>query len=157
MKIRLVAIGRNAPQWIVEGFCEYSKRLPKQMSLELREIATAKRSGQKGLQQILEEEGAKMLDAIAPDDLVIALDERGAMWNTLDLAAKLQNCLNINQNISLLVGGPDGLHPDCKKRSHIIWSLSPLTLPHALVRVIVAEQIYRAWSILQHHPYHRGS
>jgi len=155
MKINLIAVGKNMPKWVEDGYCEYAKRLPPNLTLQLLEIAMPKRNKNEDLRRVVEQEGERMLAAIPSDSFVITLDEHGKTWRTLDLAKHLQSWQENYTSVSLLVGGPDGLSLACKKRANFTWSLSSLTLPHPLVRVVVAEQIYRAWSILQNHPYHR--
>lgn len=144
------------PNWVLLGFNDYAKRLPSNFKLQLVEIPLVSRVKTMDLQHVLHKEGQRMLQAISPDDFVIALDERGIRWSTKILASKLSNWQENYKVLSFLIGGPDGLAPACLSRATLKWSLSDLTLPHPLVRIIVAEQIYRAWSILQKHPYHRG-
>lgn len=139
MIINLIAVGKKIPTWIKTGFTEYAKRLPKDYKLQLIEIK--KREA--------------MLRAIPPNSLIIALDEHGQQWNSYELSCQLQKWRENYQQVSLLIGGPDGLTPECLTKAHLKWSLSSLTLPHQMVRIIVAEQLYRAWSILTKHPYHR--
>jgi 23S rRNA (pseudouridine1915-N3)-methyltransferase len=153
MIINLIAIGKNMPNWINQGFQEYDKRMPKDYKLQLIEILAIKRTS--NLQQIQEKEGKQMLKAIPKGSLIIALDERGQQWNTHELAKQLQNWHDNWREISLLIGGPEGLPSTCLTKANLKWSLSNLTLPHAMIRIIVAEQLYRAWSILTKHPYHR--
>jgi 23S rRNA (pseudouridine1915-N3)-methyltransferase len=155
MKIFLIAIGQQLPAWINEGFNEYSRRLPHECSLELIEVAAAKRFKNRPVQQQMVDEGERQLNAVPKNCRLIALDERGALWDTQTLVQHLQNWQQQGQNIALLVGGADGLAENCKKAAKEHWSLSRLTLPHGLVRIIIAEQLYRAWSIQQNHPYHR--
>lgn len=155
MKIQLLAIGKNMPTWINDGYNEYIKRLPSEFKISLCEIAAVKRTKSISLQQIQQIEGQKMLEAIPPGSFIVALDEHGQQWNTSELAINLQKWQNNWQKISLLIGGPEGLPPICLQKSQCQWSLSKLTFPHPLVRVVVAEQLYRAWSILNNHPYHR--
>ncbi len=143
MKIRLITIGHKAPGWLQEGYQDYIKRLPASCALELIEIPAEKRPEE------------KMLASIKADNHVVALDVKGKCWSTEQLAEKLQGWLQSGKNIDLLVGGADGLSPECLAKAQEKWSLSTLTFPHMLVRLIVAEQIYRAHSILQNHPYHR--
>lgn len=143
MKIRLITIGHKAPDWLQEGYQDYAKRLPASCALELIEIPAEKRPEE------------KMLATIKADNYVIALDVKGKCWSTEALSDKLQGWLQSGKNIDLLVGGADGLSPACLAKAQEKWSLSALTFPHMLVRLIVAEQIYRAHSILQNHPYHR--
>lgn len=143
MKIRLITIGHKAPSWIQEGYLDYAKRLPASCALELIEIPAEKRPEE------------KMLASIKPDNYVIALDVKGKPWSTEELADKLSHWLQSGKNIDLLIGGAEGLTTECLAKAHEKWSLSPLTFPHMLVRVILAEQLYRAHSILQNHPYHK--
>lgn len=143
------------PDWINIGFYEYAKRLPKNFQLNLHEITAIKRSKTANIQKIRTQEGSQLLAKAAPASLIIALDEHGKEFTTQELAQKLQQWHNEGQHLSLLIGGPDGLTQDVLTKAHLVWSLSKLTLPHPLVRVVVAEQIYRAWSIINKHPYHR--
>lgn len=155
MKIRLLTITHKSPGWIQEGYEEYAKRLPPSYALELIEIPAEKRTANADLKRITDREGEKMLAAIKPQHYVIALDVKGKLWSTEQLAENLASWQQMGQNIDLLVGGPEGLAPQCLALAKEKWSLSPLTFPHILVKLILAEQIYRAWSILQQHPYHR--
>lgn len=156
MKISLIAIGTKMPQWVTLGFQEYCQRLPKDYSLQLIEIPAEKRPKTFDVVRLLEREGEHMRALIPKNNLVIALTERGQSWNNEELSQKLHNWHDEGQDISLLIGGPEGLAPACLNAASYHWSLSPLTLPHPLVRIIVAEQIYRSWSIIQGHPYHRA-
>jgi 23S rRNA (pseudouridine1915-N3)-methyltransferase len=141
---------------LMEGYNDYAKRLPSSCSLELVEIPAEKRTANSDQKRLAEREGEKMLAQIKPHHRVIALDVKGKAWSTEDLASRLADWLQDGRNIDLLVGGADGLTTDCLQKAHETWSLSALTFPHLLVRLIVAEQIYRAHSILTNHPYHRA-
>lgn len=154
MRIRLLAVGNRMPGWVKTGYEDYARRLPRACRLELTDISPGKR--QRGAKRAVAEEGKRMLDAIGRDDAVIALDVEGKPWSTRKLASHMHDWLADGRDRCLLVGGPDGLAGDCLARAEQRWSLSPLTLPHPLVRVIVAEQLYRAHSMLNNHPYHRG-
>ncbi|EKD69994.1 MAG: Ribosomal RNA large subunit methyltransferase H [uncultured bacterium] len=155
MKIRLLTITHKSPAWIQEGYEEYEKRLPAHCTLELVEIPAEKRTANADVKRITDREGEKMLAAIHAQHHVIALDINGKLWSTEDLSLHLKNWQQAGRNIDLLVGGPEGLAPQCLQKAHEKWSLSPLTFPHILVKLIIAEQIYRAHTILQGHPYHR--
>jgi len=155
MIIRLIAVGNKMPDWVTEGYQDYAKRLPSGYALKLVEIAPEKRTKQADIPRITEREGEKILATIKPGNLVIALDVLGQPWSTPQLASALNTWHSENRDVDLLVGGPDGLSSACLQKSQLKWSLSALTLPHPIVRVVVAEQIYRAFSILQNHPYHR--
>jgi len=155
MRIRLLTITHKMPAWIQEGYEEYAKRLPSSCTLELVEIAAEKRGNNADIKRITAREGEKMLAAIKPNHHVIALDVKGKLWSTEDLSTQLGQWLQDGRHIDLLVGGPEGLAPECMKKAENVWSLSPLTFPHFIIRLMVAEQIYRAHSMLQGHPYHR--
>jgi 23S rRNA (pseudouridine1915-N3)-methyltransferase len=156
MKCRLIAAGTRLPEWVNSGFLEYQKRLRTPLVLELHEISVATRRAGENPQRAIAREGADMLAAIAKDDYVVALEIAGKAMNTEQLSVWLADRLRDGRALALLIGGPDGLSPQCRERADQTWSLSPLTLPHALVRVVVAEQIYRAMSLMAGHPYHRA-
>ncbi|OGT47852.1 MAG: 23S rRNA (pseudouridine(1915)-N(3))-methyltransferase RlmH [Gammaproteobacteria bacterium RIFCSPHIGHO2_12_FULL_41_20] len=156
MRIRLLTITHKIPIWVQEGFYEYHKRFPPTFTIELVEVPAEKRAKHTDITRIIQREGEKMLLAIHPHHDVIALDVKGKLWSTEQLTEQLVHRNQQGRNLDLLIGGPDGLSPMCLQRAQQTWSLSPLTFPHALVRIIVVEQLYRAWSILTNHPYHRG-
>ena len=156
MKCRLIAAGTRLPDWVNSGFHEYQKRLRTPLVLELHEIAVATRRAGENPQRAIMREGADMLAALGKDDYVVALEINAKTMSTEQLSAWLAERLREGRSLALLIGGPDGLSPPCRERADQSWSLSPLTLPHALVRVVVAEQIYRAMSLLAGHPYHRA-
>lgn len=156
MRIHLIAVGTRMPAWVTEAFNEYVKRLPRECTLQLVEIALSKRRKSQTPEQAAGEEGRQMLAAVPKDCSVIALDVAGKNWSTETLAGRLQDWLGSGRDVALLVGGPDGLSAACLARADLTWSLSALTYPHPLVRVILAEQLYRAWSINAGHPYHRS-
>ncbi len=144
------------PGWVNTGTDEYAGRMPPQCQLLIREIAAEKRTKNSDLNRIRQSEGEKLLAAIPDGNLVITLDVKGKPWSTEQLAQQLDSWMMSGRDVSLLVGGPEGLSPACLQRAEQSWSLSPLTFPHPLVRIVVAEQLFRAWSILTNHPYHRG-
>jgi 23S rRNA (pseudouridine1915-N3)-methyltransferase len=156
LKIHLLAVGLRMPDWVQAGYREYATRLPRECALQINEIPAGKRSSNADLPRIIRSEGERLLAAVPSGSCVIALDERGQAWSTAELAERLAGWLQGGRDVSLLVGGPDGLDPACRERAEDIWSLSRLTLPHPLVRIVVAEQLYRAWSLLHRHPYHRA-
>jgi 23S rRNA (pseudouridine1915-N3)-methyltransferase len=156
MKLHLIAVGDRMPDWVRTGYEEYAKRLPPECGLNLIEISPGRRGKHRDLARTIRDEGASMLAAIPTGARQLALDVQGKAWSTEELAVRLDSWLAGGRDIALLVGGPDGLAPACLASSEERWSLSPLTFPHPLVRVIIAEQLYRAWSILRGHPYHRG-
>ncbi len=156
MEINLLAIGTRMQSWVYEGFETYKNRLPRHIDLQLTEIPAGTRTAQGNVANAIEKEGEQQLRRLKPGGLVIALDETGKQWRSTELAEQLQTWLDDYSQVALMIGGPDGLSDACRQRAGQSWSLSHLTLPHGLVRVVLAEQIYRAWTILQGHPYHRS-
>lgn len=155
MKIKLIAVGTKMPSWVTQAFFEYQRRFPKDMPLELVEIPAGKRGKNADIARILHKEGQAMLAAVPHNYKIVTLDIPGKPWDTKQLAMQLESWKLDGRNIAILIGGPEGLAPECKQKAQQSWSLSPLTLPHPLVRVIMAESLYRAWSITANHPYHR--
>jgi len=155
MKIQLVAVGTKMPSWVENGLQEYLRRFPRDCSLEVIEIQAGKRGKNADIKRILEKEGELTLAAIPKGNRIVTLEVEGKPWTTPNLASNLEKWQLDGRNVSLLIGGPEGLAPSCIKASEQKWSLSALTLPHPMVRVIVAEALYRAWSINNNHPYHR--
>ncbi len=156
MNIHLISVGNRMPRWVQQGFDEYAKRLPRECALKLVEIAPGHRGKGADLARAMREEGERMLKAIPRDCLVVALEVKGKAWSTEQLAQNMEGWMADGRDVVLLVGGPEGMDDTCRQRADLLWSLSPLTLPHPLVRVVLAEQLYRAWSITQNHPYHRA-
>jgi 23S rRNA (pseudouridine1915-N3)-methyltransferase len=156
MRIRVAAVGQRMPQWVTEAWTGYIRRLPPVLNIELREIPLPRRGKNSNIRQAVNEEGAALLAAVPRDAFLVALDAGGRPWSTADLARRLEQWMGSGRDVCLLVGGPDGLAFDCLRRADAKWSLGPLTLPHPLVRVILAEQLYRAWTITSNHPYHRA-
>lgn len=156
MKINLLAVGTRMPGWVTQGYEEYSRRLPRECPLQLNEIAPAKRGKTGSAAQWKRDEASRLLAAVPDSHHVVALEVTGSRWSTEQLAGQMQSWLADGRDVSLLVGGPDGLDERCLQRADQQWSLSALTLPHPLVRIVLAEQLYRAWTVLQNHPYHRA-
>ena len=156
MRIKLIAVGGKMPDWVNSGFNEYVKRLPHELKLEVIEVPLGQRGKGADIQRAIAKESRQLLAAIEEKAQVVALDVKGSAWSTEQLAQKLSEWQMSGTNVALLVGGPDGLSPDCLQRAGQSWSLSKLTFPHPLVRVVVAEQLYRAWTLLNNHPYHRS-
>lgn len=155
MAIRLLSITHKMPAWIEAGYTTYASRLRSPFNLQLLAIPAEKRGVNADIHRIVEKEGEKILTAIKPHHYVIALDNLGSLWTTEQLSEKLTSIIEGGRILDLIVGGPDGLSATVRRRADALWSLSPLTFPHHLVRIIVAEQIFRAASIYHKHPYHR--
>jgi len=143
------------PAWVTDGVQTYTKRLPRHVQLEFREFAAAQRATGISADKLRAKEGDLLLKAVPPDAHVVALDEHGDSWSSTQLASQLEGWLANQPKVFFMIGGADGLSAECKQRANRLWSLSALTLPHALVRVVLAEQLYRAWTLTQGHPYHR--
>ncbi len=156
MNIYLISVGNRMPRWVVEGYEEYAKRLPGECALQLVEIAPGHRGKNADTARTLRDEGERMLKAVPKGCRIVALDVLGRAWSTEQLSETLAQWMADGPDLALLVGGPEGLAPVCREAAERSWSLSPLTMPHPLVRVVVAEQLYRAWSLLRNHPYHRA-
>ena len=155
MKIRLLTVGTKMPEWVDSGFKEYAKRMPPELRVELIEVPIGVR-GRNPSTQPKENQGRALLKHIGQQDFVVALEVLGKPQSTEALAGQLENWQMSGQDLCLLIGGPDGLSADCLARANLKWSLSDLTLPHPMVRILVMEQLYRAWTINTNHPYHRS-
>jgi len=156
VKARLVAIGERAPAWVAEGFAEYRKRLSHWLPLDLIEIAPGQRGKGRDPARAMREESARALAAVPAGHCLIALDGRGKMHTSEHLAIRLEHWRSQGRDLAFLIGGPEGHAPEVIARADELWSLGPLTLPHMLVRLVLAEQLYRAAAMLAGHPYHRG-
>ena len=156
MKGRLIAVGERAPTWVAQGFGEYQKRLSHWLPLELVEIGPGLRGKGRDAVRATFDEGQRVLAALPKSAQVIALDGRGTPWTSEQLAQRLEYWRGLGRDLALLIGGPEGHAPDVIARADEQWSLGPLTLPHMLVRLVAAEQLYRAAALLVNHPYHRG-
>lgn len=155
MKIHLLAIGDRMPEWVETGYAEYAKRLPRECRLVLHEIPAGKRGKNADLARLTADEGQRLLAAVPKGARVIALDRAGRELDTDGLAAALRTQLGRGSDLALLIGGPEGLSDECLAAADERWSLSRLTFAHPVVRVVLAEQLYRAWSIVKGLPYHR--
>jgi 23S rRNA (pseudouridine1915-N3)-methyltransferase len=155
MKLLIVSVGHKMPDWITAGFNEYTKRMPREARIVLLEIKPEPRSTGKTTAQIMEAEAQRILAALPQNCLRIALDERGIQPTTMQLAAQMQDWMRAGRDVAFIIGGADGLHESVKQAAQQLLALSALTLPHAVVRVLLAEQLYRAHSLMHNHPYHR--
>ena len=155
MKLHIVAVGHKMPGWVAEGFEEYTKRMPPELRIELREVKPEQRSSGRSAESVMAAERTRIEAALPKHARIVALDERGKDWTTMQLAQALPGWQQDGRDVAFLIGGADGLDPQLKSRADTLLRLSSLTLPHAMVRVLLAEQLYRAWTITQNHPYHR--
>ena len=156
MRVKLIAVGTRMPAWVEAGVAEYLPRLPREWRYEIVEVPVASRTGTADIARLREAEGEKMLRQVPEGAHVVAFDERGSLHSTVEWAKALQAWGREHRDVALLVGGPDGLAPACLARAREKWSLSRLTLPHGMVRVLVTEALYRAASLNAGHPYHRA-
>lgn len=155
MHIRIIAVGDRQPAWVDEAVRSYARRLPVQWRFRLHALPTAPRSGGGDTSRVADLEGDKVLRMVRPAERVVVLDERGKSLSSKDLAARLGDWQAGGQDLCFVIGGPDGVSRACLERAELRWSLSTHTLPHGLARVLAVEQLYRAWTLLQGHPYHR--
>ena len=156
MQLLVAAVGQRMPDWVQAAWKNYAGRFSRGLALDLREIPLARRGRNPDIERLRAAEGEALLAAVPTGHRLVALDERGRQWSTAELAAQLECWMREERGVAFLVGGPDGLAPECLAQARDSWSLSKLTLPHPLVRVLLAEQLYRAWSITRNHPYHRA-
>ncbi|GAA4361625.1 23S rRNA (pseudouridine(1915)-N(3))-methyltransferase RlmH [Kangiella marina] len=155
MQLRLITVGQKMPSWVEQGYDEYARRFPRDFQLELIEVPAVKRGKNADIARLTDKEGEAMLSHVSSGDWVIALDVKGKQLSTPQLAQQIEHWQQHHPNVVLFVGGPEGLAPACLDRANQKISLSNLTFPHPLVRIIVAESLYRAWSVTVNHPYHR--
>jgi 23S rRNA (pseudouridine1915-N3)-methyltransferase len=156
MKARLVAVGEGAPDWVAAGFAEYRKRLSHWLPLDLVEIAPGLRGKGRDAARATQDEGARVLGALPKQAWVVTLDGRGKPYSSEQLAQRLEAWRAQGRDLAFLIGGPEGHAAEVRAAAHESWALGPLTLPHMLVRLVLAEQLYRACSMLANHPYHRA-
>ncbi|HBN13481.1 23S rRNA (pseudouridine(1915)-N(3))-methyltransferase RlmH [Pseudohongiella sp. SYSU M77423] len=156
MNINLISVGTRMPDWVSQGVQEYQKRLPADFAMNLIEVPMARRSKNLNVEQMMDQEADSLLAKVGSRDYLVALDVQGKALSTEKMASRVSDIRDNGFHLSLLVGGPDGLSPRCLQQASEKWSLSALTLPHPLVRILIAEQIYRVWSVINGHPYHRA-
>lgn len=156
MKLFVLAVGNKMPDWVDTAFAEYAKRMPKEMPLQLKALKPAQRDGNSGVASRWLDAEAERIEKAMPQGAVrVALDEHGKSLATRTLAQQLSRWREDGRDVAFVIGGADGLAQSVKTRADLVWSLSPLTLPHGMVRMVLAEQLYRAWTLLSGHPYHR--
>lgn len=159
MKFLVVAVGHRMPEWVRMGFDDYARRMPRDARLELREIKPVPRGSDAGaaaLGRMLALEHERVAAALPARCYTVVLDERGAALSTAELASRIARWREAGRDVAFVIGGADGIAPATKGKADLLWSLSALTLPHGLARVVLAEQLYRAVSLLRGHPYHRA-
>lgn len=155
MQLHIVAVGNKMPSWVTTGYQEYARRMPPDYKLSLTEITPGKRTKNADIPRILKKEGDQILSSIPKGNRIIALDVLGSDWDTHKLAQNMEKWQLDGRNVSFIIGGPEGLSKECLNLAEQKWSLSKLTLPHPLVRIFLAETLFRAWSLNHNHPYHR--
>ncbi|HSS46697.1 MAG TPA: 23S rRNA (pseudouridine(1915)-N(3))-methyltransferase RlmH [Burkholderiales bacterium] len=155
MKLWIIAVGNKMPAWVDMSFCEYAKRMPPETKIQLVEIKAEKRSAGKSLNQVLDAERGRILASLPRHCRQVVLDEGGRALSTAQLAQNLAAWMQAGRDVAFVIGGADGLHEYIKNNADNRLSISAMTLPHALVRVVLAEQLYRAVSLMNNHPYHR--
>ncbi|MFJ3058834.1 23S rRNA (pseudouridine(1915)-N(3))-methyltransferase RlmH [Herbaspirillum sp. NPDC087042] len=156
MQLVIAAVGHKMPAWIETGFQEYAKRMPPECRIILKEIKPIERSGSRTAETVMAQEREKIEAALPKGARVIALDERGRDWTSVQLSQQLVQWQQDGRDVAFVIGGADGLDPGFKAGADTLIRISSMTLPHGMVRVMLAEQLYRAWSITQNHPYHRA-
>ena len=156
MRIRLITLGNKMPGWVNDGYDEYASRLPHECRLELVELKLPERSKNSDIARLLQQEAELISAQLKPAERLLALDVKGRSWSTEQLSGEMQRWRQDGRDIALIIGGPDGLAPELLAKAELKWSLSALTLPHPLVRIVVAEALYRAHTLLSGHPYHRA-
>lgn len=156
MKVRLITVSHRQPDWVVAGATEYARRLPREWAFEIVEIKPVARGAGVTVERARASEAERILAAIPKGAQLVALDERGSGWSTADVAKRIGEWTRAGRDLALAIGGADGLDAAIRAAATATWSLSPATLPHGLVRVVVVEQLYRAWSLASGHPYHRA-
>lgn len=155
MKLVVCAVGTRMPGWVDEGFNEFARRMPRELPLTLTEVKAEPRTSGKPVDALMAAEETRLRAALPPRARLVVLDERGADLSTRELAARLERWQAEGDDVAIVIGGPDGLAPALKAEAHELIRLSSLTLPHALVRPLLAEALYRAWTLSRNHPYHR--
>lgn len=156
MQLLVAAVGQRMPRWVSEAWDEYARRIPNNLNLSLREIPLAKRGKNPDTRRLCATESDALYTAMPDRARVIALDVKGQSWSTEKLASNLQEWMVDGRDVGFMIGGPDGISDEVLQKADVRWSMGPLTLPHPLVRVVLSEQLYRAWTITQNHPYHRA-
>ncbi len=155
MQIQIIAVGQKMPAWVEAACNDYLKRMPREIDIQLTPIALAKRQAKNSVDSYRHQESVQIIKKVTPGSFSIALDERGKQWSSIDWAEQLEHWMQHYPRINLIIGGPDGLDEECRKICRQTISLGRMTMPHALARVVLVEQLYRAWSLLKGHPYHR--
>lgn len=154
MKLKILSVGHKMPSWVELACAEYLKRMPRELATEIIEIKPDKRASGKNSEVVQEAEAKRILEIVNKDYLIV-LDERGQSVTSLQLATKMQHWQTLGRDVALVIGGADGIHATLKQKADWLWSLSSLTMPHGLVRVMLSEQLYRAYTVIQNHPYHK--
>ena len=155
MKVQIISVSQKMPAWVDLACTDYLKRMPRELNIQVTAIPLAQRKSRTSTEQLRRQEAALILKKIPPGSFSIALDERGKHWSSLEWSAQLERWMTEHSQVNLVVGGPDGLAEECRQACAQTIALGRMTMPHALVRVVLIEQLYRAWTLLNNHPYHR--
>ena len=155
MHLRILAVGDRQPRWVDEAFAMYSERLPREWQFRLDVLPTTRRAKNTPADRAMADEASRLLERLGRDEQLILLDERGRSLTSVALGEKLEHWQSDGRDLAFVIGGPDGVTAEVRQRAAFVWSLSGLTLPHGLARVLLAEQLYRAWTLTTGHPYHR--
>ncbi len=155
MQIQVIALGQKMPAWVEQACADYLKRLPRELPVELVELPLMTRKSRDSVERLKSQQASAIMERLGSNSVNIALDETGEQWTSQQWSKQMQNWMFEYPRVNLIIGGPDGLADECRKACHHLVSLGRMTMPHALVRVVLIEQIYRAWSIHKGHPYHR--
>tara|TARA_B100000953_G_scaffold298841_2_gene296866 strand:- start:1599 stop:2066 length:468 start_codon:yes stop_codon:yes gene_type:complete len=155
VKLKILAIDSKRPEWVRKAFYDYERRFDRSIKIEWCSLGSVRGAKNLDKSTLIEKESEKLLSYLKEGETLISLDREGTSWNTIELKEKFEEWMSLSLDISFVIGGPDGLSSSCLKKSEEVWSLSPLTFPHSIIPVLIIEQLYRAWSIVQNHPYHR--
>ncbi|MBL4622690.1 MAG: 23S rRNA (pseudouridine(1915)-N(3))-methyltransferase RlmH [Immundisolibacteraceae bacterium] len=156
MQLEIVAVGKKMPGWVDVAFADYQRRFPRNLPVKLQALEASRRTATVNQERGRQVESEQLIAAVASGSRIICLDQGGKSWSTAQVSSQLADWMQDGRSVSLLIGGADGMTEQCLQQADQCWSLSPLTLPHPMVRVILIEQLYRGWSMLQNMPYHRA-
>ncbi len=155
LQLQIIAVGQKMPGWVENACADYLKRMPREMKIQISNIALAQRKGGASVEQLKQQEASQIMKKMTPGSFNIAFDERGQQWSSREWSSQLAVWMREHPRINLIIGGPDGLSDECRNACNQIVAFGAMTMPHGLVRIVLIEQLYRAWTLLNGHPYHR--